>query len=100
MCNSISFSFVIFELCGFALSICSLNLIDRETPGILSDELLSWGSIWFTKYSDVNVVFFGNTFIRTTPDIEKAVKNLKTRYSEVKVDINWETADKVEESDK
>lgn len=32
--------------------------------------------------------------------IEKAVKNLKTRYSEVKVDINWETADKVEESDK
>lgn len=32
--------------------------------------------------------------------IEKAVKNLKTRYSEVKVNINWETADKVEESDK
>ena len=32
--------------------------------------------------------------------IEKTVKNLKTRYSEVKVDINWETADKVEESDK
>lgn len=32
--------------------------------------------------------------------IKKAVKNLKTRYSEVKVDINWETADKVEESDK
>lgn len=31
--------------------------------------------------------------------IEKAVKNLKTRYSEVKVDINWETADKVEEVD-
>ncbi len=32
--------------------------------------------------------------------IKKAVKNLKTRYSEVKVNINWETANEVEESDK